>query len=128
LATPLATMHECLRDTTFRVATLAALFASLVAAVYAAVQTEASPVVGLFLAGGPCLAVILWLHQDARRTGVGTVKDWGLFLYFAWPLIIPWYAFKTRGRSGWQLTLLLFCLIFAPQMTGMLVSYAIWHP
>jgi hypothetical protein len=66
-------------DVTLKVAKLAALFCSLAAAVYAATHSEPSPVVTLFLSGGPLLAVLLWLQNDARRTGVGAVQDWGIF-------------------------------------------------
>src|ERR1700704_5371505 len=106
-------MEERSHDITLRVAKLAALFSSLIAAAYAASQIEPAPVVALFLSGGPLVAVIVWLQKDARRTGVGAVQDWGYFLLLAWPVVIPWYAFKTRGRSGWRLTAGLFGLILA---------------
>ena len=95
-------MSEQSKDTTRRVAKIVAAFCSLVAAIYGATQSEPSPVIALFLSFGPLLAVIMWLQKDARRTGVGTVQDWGYFLVLAWPVVIPWYAFKTRGRSGWR--------------------------
>jgi hypothetical protein len=114
-------------DTTLRVAVLAAVFASIIAALYAIVQAEPSPVVALFVTSGPLLAVILWLQKDARRTGIGAVQDWGLFLYLAWPVVIPWYAFKTRGRSGWRLTLCLFGLMGAASISWLIVTYVIWY-
>jgi len=120
-------MEQRSNDVTLRVAKLAALFASLVAAAYAVAQIEPSPVIALFVSGGPLLAVILWLQQDARRTGVGSVHDLGYFLLLAWPIVIPWYAFKTRGRSGWRLTTGLFGLIGAAYLTWFSVAYVIWR-
>ena len=120
-------MEQRSNDVTLRVAKLAALFASLVAAAYAVAQIEPSPVIALFVSGGPLLAVILWLQQDARRTGVGSVHDLGYFLLLAWPVVIPWYAFKTRGRSGWRLTTGLFGLIGAAYLTWFSVAYVIWR-
>ena len=120
-------MEQRSNDVTLRVAKLAALFASLVAAAYAVAQIEPSPVIALFVSGGPLLAVILWLQQDARRTGVDSVHDLGYFLLLAWPIVIPWYAFKTRGRSGWRLTTGLFGLIGAAYVTWLLVAYVIWR-
>ena len=73
------------------------------------------------------MAVILWLQQDARRTGVGSVHDLGYFLLLAWPIVIPWYAFKTRGRSGWRLAIGLFGLIGAAYVTWFSVAYVIWR-
>jgi len=120
-------MEERTDDVTLRVAKLAALFCSLVAAAYAASQIEPSPVVALFLSGGPLVAVILWLQKDARRTGVGAVQDWGYFLLLAWPVVIPWYAFKTRGRKGWRLTVGLLGLIGAAYISWILVAYVMWY-
>lgn len=113
-------------DITLRVAKLSALTCSLAEAAYAATESDPSPVVALFLSFWPLLAVILWLQKDARRTGVGAVQDWGYFLLLAWPVVIPWYAFTTRGRSGWRLTVGLFGLVLASSFTWMLVDYAVW--
>lgn len=114
-------------DVTLTVAKLAALFSSLAAAVYASTQTEPAPIVSLFLTSGPLLAVVLWLQRDARRTGVGAVQDLGYFLLLAWPVVIPWYAFRTRGRSGWLLMLGLFALLGASSISGVLVEYALGY-
>ena len=116
-------MEERSHDITLRVARLAALFSSLIAAAYAASQIQPAPVVALFLSVGPLVAVLVWLQKDARRTGVGAVQDWGYFLLLAWPVLIPWYAFKTRGRAGWRLTLGLFGLIWASNISWILVTY-----
>lgn len=119
-------MQQRSPDITLNVAKLVAVFCSLAAAVYAAIQLQPSPVVALFLSGAPLLAVILWLQKDAQRTGVGAVHDWGYFLLLAWPLVIPWYAFKTRGHSGWRLTVGLFALIGAAFISWTLVAYMMW--
>lgn len=88
-------------DITLWTAKATAAVCSVAAAVYASVGVvDPSPVVDLALSGGPLIAVILWLQKDAHRTGVGAVQDWGLFLWFGWPFVIPWYAWKTRGRAG----------------------------
>jgi hypothetical protein len=111
---------------TLTVAMLASAFGSLVAAAYAVAGTDPSPIVALFLSVGPLWAIILWLQHDAARTGVGSVLDLGWFLLLAWPFIIPWYAFKTRGRAGWRLMLGLFALILAPYATAWLVGTLVW--
>jgi hypothetical protein len=92
-------MERQSNDITLGVAKLAAAFCSLAAVIYAATQAEPSPSVVWFLSSGPLFAVILWVQKDARRTGVA-VFDWGYFLVIARPAVIPWYAFRTRGRQG----------------------------
>ena len=120
-------MQRAADDITLRVAKLAALFCSLAAAIYAAAQSEPSPIVALFLSVVPLHAVILWLQKDARRTGVVGVLDWGYFLLLLWPILIPWYAFRTRGRSGWRLAAGLFGLVGASYVTWIVVAYALWY-
>jgi hypothetical protein len=119
-------MEEQSKDITLRVAKLTAAFCSLAAVIYAATQAEPSPSVVWFLSSGPPFAVILWLQKDARRTGVA-VHDWGYFLLIAWPAVIPWYAFKTRGRSGWRLTAGLFGLIGAAYISGFVAGWVVWY-
>lgn len=121
-------------DITFWTAKMTALACSIAAALYAAAQLEPSSVVEMFLSYGPLMAVILWLQKDARRTGAAAALDWGLFLWFAWPAVIPWYVWKTRGRGGWRLTLGLVGLIESAFVTGAAVPwliygvrYAIWY-
>ena len=58
---------------------------------------------------------------------MGTVQDWGYFLMLAWPVVIPWYAFKTRGPRGWRLTARLFGLILASYITWIVVAYGMWY-
>jgi hypothetical protein len=122
-----ASLKEEPKDITLGVAKLTAVFCSLAAALYVATQSEPSPAIAYFLSFGPLLAVIIWLQKDARRTGVGTVQDWGYFLLLAWPVVIPWYAFKTRGRSGWRLTLGLLGLIVAAYISGLVTAYLVWY-
>jgi hypothetical protein len=121
-------------DLTLWTAKTTAVACSLAAAVYAAVQVDASPIATLFISFGPLIAVILWLQKDARRTGVVATLDWGVFLWIAWPLVIPWYAWRTRGRPGWHLTLGLFGLILSPSIASLVaawlaygVRYALWY-
>jgi hypothetical protein len=119
-------MEQGSPDLTLMVARIAAVFAALAGATYATARIEPSPLIALFLSGGPLFAVILWLQKDAGRTGVGSVQDLGYFLLLAWPVVIPWYAFKTRGRSGWRLTVGLFVLILAAHIGWAIVAYVIW--
>jgi hypothetical protein len=104
-----------LTDTRFRVAMLMAAFCSAVAAIYAAAGLQPPPLVGLLLLLGPLVCVILWLQQDAYINRVGAVQDVGFFVWLAWPVVIPWYAFRSRGRDGWKLLVTLLAFLNAPQ-------------
>jgi hypothetical protein len=119
-------MPEKPGNLTLTVAILASVVGSLAAGVYAAAGTEPSPVVALFLSFAPLFAIVLWLQGDAARTGVGAVHDLGWFLLMAWPIVIPWYAFRTRGPAGWRLIVGLLGLIVAPYVTALVVGYFMW--
>ena len=96
-----------------RLAVGTALFCALAAALYAVAEVPPSPLVTLFFTWAPAVATILWLQRDVHRTGVGAVYDLGFLLVMASVVFIPWYVWKTRGRSGWRLGLLLYALLYA---------------
>jgi hypothetical protein len=116
-------MTEIAAGHSLRNPTITALFCALAGCLYAVAQVDPSPSVALFVTAAPVLAVILWLQRDAVRTGVGSVHDLGLFLWIAWPVVIPWYAWKTRGRAGLHLTVVLFALILSAHISWLLVSW-----
>ena len=39
----------------------------------------------------------VWVVGDARRCKTRLVYDYDTFLFWAWPILIPIYLFKTRG-------------------------------
>ena len=41
-----------------------------------------------------------WLREDSRRRGVTWMLDLGMFLMIAWPLLLLYHLFKTRGWAG----------------------------
>jgi hypothetical protein len=109
-----------------RIAGITALVCALAAAAYAVAEIAPSPLVALFFSTAPLITVILWLQRDASQTGVGSVHDLGLVLWLAWPVVIPWYAWKTRGRSGWRLSIGLFALIGSAYLSWFLVAWLVY--
>jgi hypothetical protein len=108
-----------------RPAAITAAVCSAGAAIYGATQADPLPITAIVLSGAPVIAVILWLQKDARRTGVGAVHDLGMFLWFTWPVAIPWYAFKTRGPGGWKLALGLIALCLSASAIGGLAAWLV---
>jgi hypothetical protein len=59
------------------------------------------------------LIMAFWVTADARKRDRRLGYDFGSFVFFAWPVIMPVYLFQTRGARAF-LTLLCFggiCLI-----------------
>jgi hypothetical protein len=110
-----------MNDLTLRTGYLAAAFCSAIAVIYAISSAAPAPAVMLFISFAPIVAVCAWLQKDARITGVASVHDWGFFIYLAWPVVIPWYALKTRGRAGWRLAGILLGMACAPMLAAYVV-------
>lgn len=117
-------------DRGLRTAKITGLFCALAAALYATTDAIPSPIVLLFFSAAPLIAVILWLDRDAHRTGVGAVHDLGFLLWIGWLVVIPWYAWKTRGSRWWRLCLGLFALIGSAVIGAAavyVVRFCVWY-
>jgi len=90
-----------------------AAFCCFLGIVYGFTRIPQSPAVDLGLRGLPLLVVAHWLVLDGRSRRDCFLETWGVLFYFAWPLILPAYALRTRGRAGWELILELYGLILA---------------
>jgi hypothetical protein len=106
------------------IAIATAVFCAIATALYMLGRTEPVPAVRLFLSLGPYVTVILWLHQDARRRGVGAVQDFGLLMWIFLPVAVPWYAFASRGRRGWTLLLGVILLLAAAPLTIAILTWS----
>ncbi len=91
--------------------------------VYGILSIEPRPFVRLVVAVAPLVAAISWLRADARARRVELVHDMGLFLWLAWPVLLPWYAVRTRGRHGLPLALLVMFAILTPMFLA--VAFAV---
>ena len=78
----------------------------------------------LFVVFAPLISAISWVHADARARHVPLVQDMGLFLWLAWPVLLPWYAVRTRGRHGWPLALVVMLATIAPLLLAAIVEVA----
>ena len=61
-------------------------------------------------------SMALWVLADARQRRRSLPYDFDTFLFFAWPVIVPIYLFRTRGwrafaTCGWFLLLYLAAVI-----------------
>ena len=104
-------------DVYLRIAIGTAVVCSVGAALYVIAGREPSRAASsLIYYLCPALAALIWLQHDSHRTHVGDVHDFGFFAWIAWPVVIPWYAFKSRGKAGWRLLLWLLALILSPYL------------
>jgi hypothetical protein len=76
------------------------IITSLAQGVYSASGIEAPAGFTLLYPIGYLWIVGWWLRTDSRKRRIAWVYDMGLFLNIAWPFIMPYYLFKTRGTRG----------------------------
>lgn len=94
----------------------------IAAGVYLASETEPPPAFSFLYPLGLLWAFGWWLRDDSRKRGVAWVFDMGLFLYIAWPFVLPYYLLKTRGAKG-----LLVILVCAAVYVGALLAGALLY-
>ncbi len=96
---------------------------AMIAALYAFPPLPDNLVVASVIRVAPVVSAANWLRADARARKIGLVHDLGFFLLVAWPVIIPWYAVKTRGRHAWPMALVLLIVIASPGLVSAAISF-----
>ena len=69
------------------------------------------------------LILASWVITDARKRQRPLCHDYDSFVFFAWPVVVPVYLFRTRGVRAF-LTILSFAGIW---LVAMLVGFVIFH-
>jgi hypothetical protein len=67
------------------------------------------------------LVLALWVQRDAQRRSRPLCHDFGAFVFFAWPLIVPIYLFQTRGVRAFLSLLWFGGLLLVMMFVAMLV-------
>lgn len=66
-----------------------------------------------------------WVHSDRRIPGVGVPFEFDAFVFFGWPIAVPYYLWRTRGRRGVLLSLGVCALFFVPNIVAIVVYLAL---
>jgi hypothetical protein len=104
------------------------------------VLTTISTVGRLFLAvhdlGAPGTAELLWTFEfrlvlawwvrvDRRVRGFSVPFEFDALVFFAWPFIVPYYLYRTRGRRGLFLVTGIYGLYLMPYFTAQIAHIAL---
>ncbi len=60
----------------------------------------------------------LWIRRDSRESGYWPADHYGFWVLSIWPLLVPHYFYKTRGRHALSLVLLFYGLLWLPVLAG----------
>ena len=80
---------------------------------------EAESLMGLSLA----LMFAWWIFDDAKKQKYHRPYEFGAFIFFAWPILIPVYFIETRGWKGLLLFPAFIGIYYLPWLTGWLAYY-----
>jgi hypothetical protein len=99
----------------------------IIGGVYLSRAAELPPAYTFLYPLGLLWSVGWWMQKDSRKHGVAWVYDMGLFLYIAWPFIMPYYLFQTRGVKAF-LTILIFGGVYLGAVAVGAGLYALLKP
>lgn len=92
-------------------------------ATYAHYGIEGSGLSQLLWRWGTALLLVWWVQADARETKYRPCYEYSAFMFFGWPLLLPYYLLRTRGIRGVFLMGFFFMLFFAPWVVAWAVFF-----
>jgi len=71
------------------------------------------------------LMLTFWVHSDRRIRGFKAPFEFDMFVFLAWPFVVPYYTYKTRGRRGLLLGAGVWGLFTTPFLAAAIVKVAL---
>jgi hypothetical protein len=71
------------------------------------------------------LFIACWVHLDRRVHHLSLPYEFDAFVFFAWPVTLPYYLYKSRGIRGLFLAALIFALLLLPDLVSAVISVSI---
>jgi hypothetical protein len=62
------------------------------------------------------LFIALWVYLDRKGRHLNLPFEFEAFVFFAWPIVLPYYLVKSRGARGLLLAALFFALLILPSV------------
>jgi len=70
-------------------------------------------------------SVAWWVEVDRKAKRITAPFEYSAFMFFAWPLLAPWYFFKCRRWRGFALGVGLILLSYVPYAVAVAVYYVL---
>jgi hypothetical protein len=70
-------------------------------------------------------AVAWWIEIDRKAKTIGAPFEYSAFMFFSWPLLAPYYLFKSRRWRGLALGLGLIVFSFIPDIAAFSIYYLV---
>jgi hypothetical protein len=70
------------------------------------------------------LILTWWVQVDRRARGFSVPYEFEVFVFFGWPVVVPYYLYRSRGRRGLLLGAGICGLYVAPAFAAAIVQVA----
>ena len=70
---------------------------------------------------GFALILVCWVRADARARGYVRSFDFDAFVFFGWPIMVPYYLYRTRRVRGLLSSLGICALYFVPDTVTVII-------
>ncbi len=69
-----------------------------------------------------------WVYGDRRQRGFPAPYEFEAFVFFAWPLVVPYYLYSTRDWRAATLILIALAIVaFLPDLVPLAVYTIFWQ-
>ena len=69
-----------------------------------------------------------WVYGDRHKRGFPVPFEFEAFVFFAWPIALPYYLFSTRGwRVATLIIIALVIVVFLPYLVSLAVYTIFWQ-
>ena len=65
-----------------------------------------------------------WVHVDRRRLGQSYPFEFDALVFFAWPVVAPYYLVKTRRLRSWPHAVLIWSALLLPFVAEFAYAFA----
>ncbi len=73
------------------------------------------------------LLLMWWVYVDRQRRRYPVPFEFEAFVFFAWPVVVPYYLFRTRGMRAVPLLIALGVVFFIPSLSALMADEIFWQ-
>ena len=64
----------------------------------------------------------VWVRMDRRRRNMSLPFEFDAFVFFGWPVAVPYYLYRTRGKRGVFVTAAIYTFYVTPAVISAIAS------
>jgi hypothetical protein len=68
------------------------------------------------------MLLAIWVRMDRRSRNLNVPFEFDAFVFFAWPVALPYYLYRIRGKRGLLIVAAVYALYISPMVLFAIVS------